>query len=121
VHVRRGDYSRFKEGKFFFDDQVYTSKMTELKELFEKEGKRCHFLICSNELINRENYPGLHITTGHREPVVDIYALARCDYILGPPSTFTMWASFYGEVPVFHLQHAGQQMRLKNAVVTKGI
>ena len=35
--------------------------------------------------------------------VGDLYALARCDYIMGPPSTYTQWASFYGNAPLFHL------------------
>jgi len=29
-----------------------------------------------------------------------MYGFARCDYLIGPPSTFTMWASFYGQVPL---------------------
>jgi len=30
-----------------------------------------------------------------------IFSFAKCDYIVGPPSTFTSWASFYGDVPVY--------------------
>lgn len=33
--------------------------------------------------------------------IEDMYSLAECDYIIGPPSTYTMWASFYGEVPLY--------------------
>ena len=33
----------------------------------------------------------------------DLYALAGCDYILGPPGTFSQWASFYGEKPLLQL------------------
>jgi hypothetical protein len=36
--------------------------------------------------------------------VGDLYALARCDYIMGPPSTYTQWASFYGNQPLYHLR-----------------
>ena len=32
--------------------------------------------------------------------IEDLYALSLCDYILGPPSTFSMWASFYGKKPL---------------------
>ena len=28
--------------------------------------------------------------------ITDLYALSQCDYLLGPPSTFSQWASFYG-------------------------
>jgi hypothetical protein len=34
----------------------------------------------------------------------DLHALARCDYIFGPQSTFTQWASFYGNKPLFLLK-----------------
>jgi hypothetical protein len=40
---------------------------------------------------------------GNNQELEDMYALAGCDYIIGPPSTFSMWASFIGKVPLFHL------------------
>jgi len=42
-----------------------------------------------------------HFGTGHF--IEDLYTLASCDYIIGPPSTFTMWASFYGRVPLYKI------------------
>ena len=32
-----------------------------------------------------------------------MYSLAECDYIVGPPSTFSTWASFYGNVPIYRI------------------
>jgi hypothetical protein len=32
-----------------------------------------------------------------------MYVLAACDLILGPPSTFSIWASYYGQVPLMQL------------------
>ena len=40
-------------------------------------------------------------TPGPGTEIGDLYSLAACDYIIGPPSTYTQWASFYGQVPRF--------------------
>jgi hypothetical protein len=42
--------------------------------------------------------------------VGDLYALARCDYIMGPPSTYTQWASFYGNRPMLSLDGGDQRI-----------
>jgi len=48
-------------------------------------------------------FPGLSAGFSTGVPVEDMYALAECDYIIGPVSSFTQWASFYGNKPLFHL------------------
>ena len=40
---------------------------------------------------------------GPGSPVSDLFTLSQCDYIIGPHSTFSQWASFYGGVPLFHM------------------
>jgi hypothetical protein len=37
-------------------------------------------------------------------------ALAKCDYIFGPLSTFSMWASFYGNHPMLSLDRGNQRI-----------
>lgn len=61
------------------------------------------FLLCSNEPQDAEAFAGFPVTFGTGELVEDLYALAGCDFLLGPPSTFTIWASFYGTVPLCHV------------------
>jgi hypothetical protein len=41
--------------------------------------------------------------------IEDLYALASCDYIIGPPSTFSQWASFYGNVPRYMVNYKAEQ------------
>jgi len=43
----------------------------------------------------------LQVGIGAGSAVGDMCALAKCDYIFGPLSTFSMWASFYGNKPLF--------------------
>ncbi len=60
-------------------------------------------MICSDEPIPEEPFEGLDFLRGPGQLVEDMYSLAGCHYLLGPPSTFTLWASFYGEVPRYSL------------------
>ena len=32
--------------------------------------------------------------------ITDLYGLSSCDYIMGPPSSYSQWASFVGNVPI---------------------
>ncbi|WP_172798128.1 alpha-1,2-fucosyltransferase [Pontibacter akesuensis] len=121
VHIRRGDYKTYNDGKWYYEDEVYFSKMQELKQQLEAQGKRCVFLICSNEKVNPESFPGMALVTEDRHFIVDLYALSQCDYLIGPPSTFTMWASFYGETPLLAIDDASQTVPLSDfKIVTKG-
>lgn len=105
VHIRRGDYARYEGGKYFFTDEVYADKMMQLVAQNKAIGKTCAFVICSNESVIKENYPQeLQLITGARHFITDLYLLADCDGIIGPPSTFSGWASFYGKVPIQHIQ-----------------
>ncbi len=101
VHIRRGDYDRFGNGQWLFDDAVYADKMMQACQQFTADGKTCAFLICSNETIHPANFPAaLKIFAGERHFITDLYCLAACDGIIGPPSTFSIWASFYGKIPL---------------------
>jgi len=101
VHVRRGDYSNWRGGECFFDLPQYARWMSELASQFA--GTTVSFLVCSNETRDSREFPGLTVGLGAGSAVGDLYALAQCDYIFGPVSTFSQWASFYGGKPLFHL------------------
>ena len=113
VHIRRGDYARYEGGKYFFTDEVYADKMMQLVIQNKAKGKTCAFIICSNEPVIKENYPEeLLLITGARHFITDLYLLAACDGIIGPPSTFSGWASFYGKVPIQHIQSKEEIIQL---------
>ena len=59
------------------------------------------FFACSDEPRHEHEFPGLRVGIGAGSAVGDLCALAKCDYIIGPLSTFSMWASFYGHKPLF--------------------
>jgi len=119
MHIRRGDYDTFFDGKWFFDDDVYAKKMGEMENLMSLCDKHCVFLLCSDESIERSNFSGFDIVAENRPAIVDLYALSECDYIIGPPSTFTLWASFFGNVPLFILTRPELNLYLHNFRIIK--
>ena len=108
VHVRLGDNWKWHGGKFYFPVSQYVTWMHELAGQFP--GRKVSFLVCSDEPRNEAEFPGLTMGLGPGSVVGDLYALARCDYIMGPPSTFTQWASFYGDHPMLSLNSGDQRI-----------
>jgi hypothetical protein len=102
VHIRRGDYSGWARGKYFFPVSRYATWMHELAEQFP--GRKVSFLVCSNEPRTAQEFAGLSVGFAPGAPVEDLYALAGCDYVMGPVSSFTQWASFYAGKPLIHLR-----------------
>jgi hypothetical protein len=101
VHVRHGDLRIWRGGRYFFDPARYAAWMRELAEQFP--GRKTAFLVCSDEPRHPDEFPGLAVGFGPGSLVGDLYALAECDYVMGPPSTFSQWASFYGSKPLLFL------------------
>ena len=58
------------------------------------------FNLVSDEPIDATAFRGLNTKVHRGTPIEDMYLLASCDYIIGPNSTFSHWASFWGAVPL---------------------
>jgi hypothetical protein len=112
VHIRHGDYRGWQGGKYFFPASRYAAWMQELAAQFPN--RTVAFFVCSDEPRQAGEFPGLTVGFGAGSAVGDIYALARCDYILGTKSTFTQWASFYGEKPLLQVCDNDATARLEN-------
>ena len=98
VHIRRGDYKTFLKGIYFYDDNSYRNYMLQVLSLFP--GKRIKFVITSNEQVVIKNIEGCSMIYPNGHFIEDLYSLAECDYLIGPPSTFSQWASCYGDKPL---------------------
>jgi hypothetical protein len=72
------------------------------------------FLVCGDQLDQAHWLASRNVVCGTGHAVQDMYAFAECDYLVGPPSTFTGWASFYGNVPLCPLLSAGAEIRFPN-------
>ena len=109
VHLRKYDFRRFLGGKYFFHDSVYLSNMKILEEHF---GENVCFLLCSDEPINKNYFKSTDFIVGSGHFIEDLYSFAQCDYLIGPPSSFTLWASFYGNVPLTFISPESKKINL---------
>ena len=111
VHIRHGDYRGWLGGKYFFPVSRYAEWMRQLAA--QCPGRRVAFLVCSDEPRNETEFPGLTVGFGAGSAMGDLEALSRCDYIFGPQSTFSQWASFYGNKPLQLLYSADESLELQ--------
>lgn len=110
VHIRRGDYATWQNGRFFFELEDYHQMMLRVQQLYS--GRRVAFFISSNEEFPSEVFEGCVCRRfDGNEPsgaVLDLYTLSLCDRIMGPVSSFSRWASFIGEVPLCFIEEREQ-------------
>ena len=104
IHIRHGDYATFMDGRYFYSLEQYASVMRRIVD--QLPNQRIKFLVCSNAHYVPRVFDGLDVTQGTGHITEDMYALAETDMIFGPPSTYTGWASFYGDRPVTFLESA---------------
>lgn len=96
VHVRRTDYADYNGGKWLYDNDTYRGIMEQAVEAF---GCRVKFVICSDAEIEPSAFGKLDVAPGMGHEFCDNLCLGFCDRIIGPPSTYSKWASFIGGVP----------------------
>jgi hypothetical protein len=103
VHVRRGDYKIWMDGNYYYSDEEFIKVIQRFIDLFSES--TVEIVVVSNKKdICKEQYKAsiasdIHFLSGN--PGEDLYALSVCDYIMGPPSTFSLMASFYNDTPLY--------------------
>jgi len=110
VHIRRGDYATWNDGRFFYELEDYRQFMLRLQQLYGD--RRVAFFISSNEDFTPTVFDGCRCQRFGKEPsgaILDLYTLSLCDRIIGPFSSYSRWASFIGEVPLCFLESRQQQ------------
>ena len=110
VHIRRGDYSTWNDGRFYYELEDYYQFMLRVKELYQ--GQRVSFFISSNEDFELDIFTDCDCHRFGQESsgaILDLYSLSICDLIIGPVSSFSRWASFIGEVPLCFLETKDQE------------
>jgi hypothetical protein len=98
LHVRHGDYSTWKDGRFYFSWQEYAEIARRVRVLFT--GSSVRFVVFSNAEFEWNAFAGIDAVPGPGGLMEDLLALSLCDYIVGPPSSFSRWAAFRGNVPL---------------------
>ncbi|XWK87027.1 MAG: alpha-1,2-fucosyltransferase [Phormidium sp.] len=114
VHIRHGDYATHQNGKYFYSIEQYVKVMKSVEQLFPNQ--KVGFLICTNGESDAKLFKGLNYFFANNQIIEDMYSLAECDYIVGPPSSYTMWASFYGDRPLYKIRDVNQEPNLHEFV-----
>lgn len=114
IHIRQGDYTQHQKGRYFYTTEQYLEVMNSVVRLFE--GKTVKFLICSNTSPNPSLFDKFNCEIGSAHLIEDMYALAECHYVVWPPSSYTMWASFYGDKPLYTIRKVNKTINLKDFV-----
>lgn len=96
VHVRHGDYKIFNNGKYYFEFQEVRLILDDF--LKTNKARNIFFFICSDDDIPDEVFRGLNYVKGFNHPIKDLYALSLTDLIISSESTFSQWASYYGNI-----------------------
>jgi len=119
VHIRRGDYKTHQGGKYYFNDEVYKKYIRQMqKDIKEKLSKDSIIIIFSDEITGfNENS---NIIISKNDWYVDHYLMSTCDYLIGPPSTFTLWASYIGKNKYFHFTNDSGKIDIGKFAYFKG-
>lgn len=109
LHVRRGDYAQWADGNFFYDDATYASYVRAFLRMHP--GEKVHVYISTNDtaltaermqqLVQsgaEKDSVSVHLLGG--SPAEDLFMLSECDAIIGPPSTFSLVAAMYRDIPL---------------------
>ena len=75
-------------------------------EMMKSEIREARFVVFSDETIDESHFEGLPCYFAHGSAVEDQWLMSQCDYLMGPPSTFSAWASFMGKVPLARMWSA---------------
>jgi hypothetical protein len=103
LHIRRGDYAKWHNGKYFYTDHEYIQILKTLISQFQQE---VDIIIFTNDKNLDKNVYSNHLNNSNiifadGNQAEDLYYLSNCDFILGPPSTFSLMASFYHHRPLY--------------------
>ncbi|MBP1541401.1 MAG: glycosyltransferase [Prevotella sp.] len=106
VHVRRGDYAQWKDGIYCYDDDTYARHINRFAALHD--GEEVHVFLSTNDpSVTVGNYqakcPHVHIHHLQGNAPQDLFMLSECDYIIGPPSTFSLVAAMYRDIPLYRM------------------
>lgn len=117
IHVRRGDYARWQGGKYLYSDAQFIAVARQFEALHPHR-EMC-FWICGNDpQLNQEAYRkelgADNVRFPEGNPGEDLCLLSHCDYLIGAPSTFTLVASMYHDVPLYWMMDAQETLTEKS-------
>ena len=125
IHIRQKDkndypnpgYLYLNESSEFPTYKDYVNLMNSCLKLFGE----CTFIVVSNLPIEKRFFRKNRVFYTNSHLVQDLYTLSSCDYIIGTSSTFTLWASFFGEVPYFMIEKKKKDINRESFNIYKNL
>ena len=105
LHIRKGDYNIWNNGDYYFDDNTYNKIIKSLRKQFLKKKIEVFIVVVSNEKVSSDLDFDYFAQGTWRE---DLITLQNCELLVGPPSTFTMWASYISQIPLIQIDKNGK-------------
>ena len=109
IHVRRGDYKTFQGGRFYYSDAQYVGVMKQFKALMPHQ--KTVFYVCGNDPeLDKEAFrkaledQRCKVEFPDGNPAEDMCLLSLCDWLIGAPSTFSLVAAMYRDVPLYWIE-----------------
>ena len=116
LHIRRNDYKLWNNGKYYFSDNFYSAIISDLKIKLISQNYDPFIIAVSDEKIS----PIIGVDSfANRNWKADQNTLQSCDLIIGPPSTFTMWASYISQIPLIEIK-SEENFDFKKQIICKG-
>jgi hypothetical protein len=106
VHIRRGDYAVWNNGKYFYNDDIYARHINKFAEMHDKSV--VHVYLSSNDSSVTEGHfqqlcPTACVHNLNGSAPEDLFMLSECDFLIGPPSTFSLVAAMYRDIPLYRM------------------
>lgn len=118
IHIRRRDYAQYRNGIYYYKDEVYINYALKVKSFFKQE---VVFIICSDEKLNKSSFSELNCIISTNNSIIDLDILSNCNFIMGPPSTFSGWASFIKNIPLYHIKDKDSvNLKLEDFIIYNG-
>ena len=138
VHIRRGDYAEWLGGRYYYSDDVYAAHISRFISLMP--GRRIEIYIAGNDpnldpssnsslftlhsslpphpssnssLFTLHSSLPPHLLRGNA--VEDLFMLSQCDYLIGPPSTYSLVAAMYRDIPLYRIDSPDAQLMTLDA------
>ncbi len=117
VHIRRGDYATFYGGRFLYSDEQYIHIIQQFYSLHR--GEKLTVYICGNDPeiqqdLYRQQLPMCNVVFPNGNPAEDLCLLSHCDYLIGAPSTFSLVAAMYHDLPLYWIENPTKILTTKS-------
>ena len=118
VHIRRGDYAQWQGGRYCYDDATYVRHINRFATFHE--GSEVHVYLSTNDpTVSAAEFqrqcPAVKVHCLSGSAPEDLFMLSVCDFLIGAPSTFSLVAAMYRDLPLYRMDDGNEQLMTAEA------